>query len=201
MSLASAKTNRCRGLLHWRGRLHRKISRDRLELAALSEKAGTRMGSKTLVVDRHLGSEQKFGCGRRAGAARDREPDAHLSEGGAQSAFLEHVDRSLESGPHILQGGRKGLGTFARPLAEASRIALVDPATTFHVLRHTYGSSLATKGVPMGVIAAQLGHSDTRMTEKHYAHLSPNYVADKIRAALPALGNVQKTNDTALAGP
>ena len=87
-----------------------------------------------------------------------------------------------------------------RPLTEASRIAVVEPAATFHVLRHTYGSSLAMKGVPMGVIAAQLGHSDTRMTEKHYAHLSPNYVADTIRASLPALGNVEKTNVTALAG-
>ena len=40
----------------------------------------------------------------------------------------------------------------------------------------------------MGVIAAQLGHSDTRMTEKHYAHLSPSYVADTIRAHFPTLG-------------
>jgi integrase len=86
-----------------------------------------------------------------------------------------------------------------QPLTEASRVAAVEPAATFHVLRHTYGSSLAMKGVPMGVIAAQLGHADTRMTEKHYAHLSPNYVADTIRAALPALGNVETTNVAALA--
>ena len=50
------------------------------------------------------------------------------------------------------------------------------------------------RGVPMGVIAAQLGHSDTRMTEKHYAHLSPNYVAETVRAALPALGILGSTN-------
>jgi len=41
---------------------------------------------------------------------------------------------------------------------------------------------------PMGVIAAQLGHVDTRMAEKHYAHLAPSYIADTIRANLPALG-------------
>jgi integrase len=52
----------------------------------------------------------------------------------------------------------------------------------------------------MGVIAAQLGHSDTRMTERHYAHLSPSYVADTIRAALPSLGIVEKTNVRTLAG-
>jgi integrase len=44
------------------------------------------------------------------------------------------------------------------------------------------------RGVPLGVIAAQLGHRDTRMTEKHYAHLAPSYVADTVRAHFPKLG-------------
>jgi integrase len=34
----------------------------------------------------------------------------------------------------------------------------------------------------MAVIAQQLGHSDTRMTERHYGHLAPNYVTDTNRA-------------------
>jgi hypothetical protein len=33
----------------------------------------------------------------------------------------------------------------------------------------------------------QLGHADTRMTEKHYAHLAPNYVAQTIRESFPRL--------------
>ena len=28
-------------------------------------------------------------------------------------------------------------------------------------------------------IARHLGHCDTPMTERHYAHLAPNYVADR----------------------
>ena len=56
------------------------------------------------------------------------------------------------------------------------------------------------RGVPMGVIAAQLGHSDTRMTERHYAHLTPSYVAETIRAALPDFGGGDKPNVTALGG-
>jgi integrase len=75
-----------------------------------------------------------------------------------------------------------------RPLDEAARGAKITPAPTFHILRHTHASLLAMKGVPMGVIAAQLGHSDTRMTEKHYAHLAPSYVAETIRAHFPRLG-------------
>jgi hypothetical protein len=39
----------------------------------------------------------------------------------------------------------------------------------------------------LGVIAAQLGHADTRMTEKHYAHLAPSHVAQTIRANFPVL--------------
>jgi hypothetical protein len=50
----------------------------------------------------------------------------------------------------------------------------------------------------MGVIAAQLGHSDTRMTERHYAHLAPSYVADTIRAALPEFGGDEEANVAAL---
>ena len=75
-----------------------------------------------------------------------------------------------------------------RPLAEACARARISPAVSFHILRHSHGSALAMAGVPMGVIAAQLGHADTRMTEKHYAHLAPSYVADTIRAHFPTLG-------------
>jgi integrase len=85
-----------------------------------------------------------------------------------------------------------------RPLEQASKVAKLDPPAMFHILRHTYASSLAMRGVPMGVIAAQLGHSDTRMTEKHYAHLSPSYIADTVRAALPGLGIIDEMNVIAL---
>jgi integrase len=52
----------------------------------------------------------------------------------------------------------------------------------------SHRSTLAMRGVPMGVIAEQLGHADTRMTDKHYAHLAPSYVAETIRAHFPTLG-------------
>ncbi len=49
------------------------------------------------------------------------------------------------------------------------------------------------RAVPMAVIARQLGHADTRMTERHYAHLAPNYVADTIRANFPRLTGSKAT--------
>jgi integrase len=85
-----------------------------------------------------------------------------------------------------------------RPILEACKAAKIRPAIGFHVLRHTYGSTLAMRGTPLAVIAKQLGHADTRMTERHYAHLSPSYVADTIRANMPALGIVDKGNVVSL---
>jgi integrase len=87
-------------------------------------------------------------------------------------------------------GNTWGASNQKRPLDEASEQAGITPAVNFHILRHTHASHLAMKGVPMGVIAAQLGHADTRMTEKHYAHLSPSYIAQTIRANFPVLNLV-----------
>jgi integrase len=56
---------------------------------------------------------------------------------------------------------RWGKSHQLRPMVEACQRAKIKPAISFHVLRHTYGSTLAMKGVPMGVIAEQLGHTDT----------------------------------------
>jgi integrase len=77
-------------------------------------------------------------------------------------------------------------------MLDACNRAKIKAAVSFHVLRHTHGSTLAMRGVPMGVIAEQLGHADTRMTEKHHAHLAPSYVADTVRAHFPRWGLQRK---------
>jgi hypothetical protein len=56
----------------------------------------------------------------------------------------------------------------------------------------------AVRAMPMAVIAEQLGHADTRMTEKHYAHLGPSYVADTIRAHFPVLGIASECSVTSI---
>jgi integrase len=60
-------------------------------------------------------------------------------------------------------------------------------AIGFHELRHTYASGLVNAGVPLAYVAAQLGHVDTSMVEKHYGHLSPSALADSIRKLSPKL--------------
>jgi integrase len=89
-------------------------------------------------------------------------------------------------------GRQKGTGWLETQqtywMEKLCKEAEIEPAIGFHILRHTYGSQLAMQSTPITVIAVQLGHADTRMTEKHYAHLSQSYVADMVRANLPSFG-------------
>jgi excisionase family DNA binding protein len=83
-------------------------------------------------------------------------------------------------------GSPWGKSQQKRLMDAACSQAGISPRVSFHVLRHTH-ASLAMAGVPMAFIAHQLGHADTRMTERHYAHLAPNHVAQAIRKGFPRL--------------
>lgn len=91
-------------------------------------------------------------------------------------------------------GNPWGKSEQQRPLGAACAAARIEPAVNFHALRHTYASRLTMRGVPLAVIAAQLGHSDTRMVEQHYGHLSPSYIAETVRQAFGSLGIVEPSN-------
>jgi integrase len=120
-----------------------------------------------------------------------------LTEEG-RTAFMKWTRSRPGSDPIFLRTDGKMWGPShqQRPLKVASVRACIFPPANFHMLRHTHASHLAMNGTPMAVIARQLGHSDTRMTEKHYAHLAPNYVAHTIRANFPKLGFEADHNDT-----
>ncbi len=76
----------------------------------------------------------------------------------------------------------------ARPMIEACTRAKIKPRISFHGLRHTWASLAVMNGVPLLVVAKNLGHADTRMVEKHYGHLAQSYIADAIRAGAPRFG-------------
>lgn len=84
-----------------------------------------------------------------------------------------------------------GKSLQSRRIRDACKKAKIEPAITYHILRHTYGSLLAMQGVPMTVVAKQLGHANTQVTEKHYAHISPGYVAQTVRENFPILDIAQ----------
>ncbi|PKO70931.1 MAG: site-specific integrase [Betaproteobacteria bacterium HGW-Betaproteobacteria-14] len=82
-----------------------------------------------------------------------------------------------------------GKNHHVRALKEACRNARIEPEITFHELRHTYASLLAQAGADLLVISKLLGHSDTRMTSKHYAHLCDRTLANAVRNLLPGFGH------------
>jgi integrase len=75
-----------------------------------------------------------------------------------------------------------------RLMCDACERAKIYPPIGFHILRHTWASHAVMNGVPLLVVAKNLGHSDTRMVEKHYGHLAPSYIVDAIRAGAPRFG-------------
>jgi integrase len=81
-----------------------------------------------------------------------------------------------------------GPGHQFRRIADARGRAKINPAISFHQLRHTWASHAVMNGVPLLVVAKNLGHADTKMVEKHYGHLAPSYVADEIRKGAPTFG-------------
>ncbi len=91
-------------------------------------------------------------------------------------------------------GAPWGKSHQTRRLDETCRRAKISPPIGFHILRHCYGSWLAMKGTPLAVVARELGHADTRITERHYAHLSPSYAQEAVRQNFPELGIVEKAN-------
>ncbi|MDF3154768.1 site-specific integrase [Mesorhizobium sp. XAP10] len=108
-----------------------------------------------------------------------------LPDGGADLFARLAADRG--AGEFLLRresGAPWRPSTYNRSWKAVLKIANVQ-AVTLHELRHTYASTMVRNGAPLIIVAQALGHSDTRMAEKHYAHLAPSYVADTIRRLAP----------------
>ena len=79
-------------------------------------------------------------------------------------------------------------------MKEACKRAGIEPPLNFHALRHTWASLSVMAGLPLVVVAKGLGHASTRMTEKHYGHLSAHYITDAIRKHAPRFGSMSTSN-------
>lgn len=83
------------------------------------------------------------------------------------AATCNHV---IEWGGHRVLSIKKGF----RAACERAGLEGVTP----HTLRHTAASWMAESGVDMFRISRYLGHSDTKVTERRYAKLHPDYLSD-----------------------
>jgi integrase len=85
-------------------------------------------------------------------------------------------------------------------MRKACERAQITPAVSFHSTRHTWASLAVMNGMPLMVVAKNLGHRDSRMVELHYGHLAPSYVADAIHKHAPVFGFEPDEKVTLLAG-
>ncbi|HEY8137595.1 MAG TPA: site-specific integrase [Methylocystis sp.] len=78
-------------------------------------------------------------------------------------------------------------GQQDRPMRAACAKAGIARAN-FHALRHTFASHAVMDSVSLMIVARLLGHADTKMVEKHYAHLSPDHIKETIQTRRKPLG-------------
>ena len=114
----------------------------------------------------------------------------HVALNGEGVAFFSHATKHRAPSERMFlraNGRQWKTSEQKRPMDKACSDAKVG-CVTFHILRHTYASLAVMNGVPIAVVAEQLGHKDTRITERHYAHLCRSYKQEIIRANLPSFG-------------
>ena len=177
----------------------------RLVRAALF--TGGRYGelARAMVQDFNPTSGTLFLVGKGTGEGKPRqvvlteEGQAYLQEltAGRTADELIFQRDQVERRARTESGSGWAHGDQSRFMADACKTAGLDPLT-FHELRHTYASMLVNKGVPLAYVAAQLGHSGTRMVEQHYGHLAPNAMAESIRTLSPLLGITEPAKVAAL---
>lgn len=78
-----------------------------------------------------------------------------------------------------------------KPMAAAVEAAKLEEVS-FKTMRATYGKLLLLATQDIEMVAKALGHSDSRITRRHYAQYLPNEVASAI-AKMPSLGLKQDT--------
>jgi integrase len=149
---------------------------------------------------------------------RDFNPDAgtlhvvsHKGDGSARDYHITLTEEGIEFFRGVCAGRTGSELMFChsdgsvwlkshqkRPMLDAVARAKVNSNASFHTLRHTWASHAVMNGMPLMVVARNLGHADTRMVERHYGHLAPSYIADEIRKAAPRFGTGTGGNITPL---
>ena len=132
-----------------------------------------------------LGRRLKRAAGEEVG---QRRAMMRVGHGLHAAMILERLAADRRSGAALLRRDGEGWkpATYQRGFKAALKAAGLEDIS-LHELRHSNASTMVRAGAPLIVVARALGHADTRMVDKHYAHLAPSYVADVIRSTAPDL--------------
>jgi integrase len=150
------------------------------KLAQAALLTGLRPGELVrLTVERFEGTRLEVAAGK--GKLR------HVPLTRAGQAFFKKLGKKRQPGDLMLPNS-EGRAWTPKQIARAMRAAVTAaklPPAVFYDLRRSYGSLLANAGAGLSIIANALGHADTRMTKRHYAHLLDSVVAAELQAKLP----------------
>lgn len=159
-----------------------------LVLAALY--SGCRIGELgTLIV----GDVGKQGYGLRVGAFK-RSPARFVFLPDEGMAFFLSKCAGKSAQDHVLLSDmrkpwrRQHSQLFRRAVAKAG----LPRDLVFHGLRHTYASDLVRSGVPIDIVAKQLGHANIITVSNTYGHLAEQFREQQIRQRFTPLSADQQ---------
>lgn len=132
--------------------------------SALLELTWDRVNLEAGIITLELGDSQDGARKKRATVPINKRAARYL-----------RVMKALATCNHVIEWGGHRVLSIKKGFAAACAKAKLKDVTP-HVLRHTAASWMAMSGVPMFEISKYMGHSDTRITERRYAHLSPDYL-------------------------
>lgn len=179
----------CRVLL-----MHCTPALEKLVMAALY--SGARVGELGRLTVEDVG---KIGYGIRIGAFK-RSPARFVflpDEG--MSFFLESCRGKSPRDRVFLSDMRKAwakqhTSLFRRAVSKAG----LPNELVFHGLRHTYASDLVRSGVPLDMVARQLGHANTRAVSDTYGHFAEHHRERLVRNCFSPLSEQQRKKSRAM---
>jgi integrase len=151
-------------------------------LVALLEGSGLRLGEALGLDQGDVHVDERFVIVRRSKtsvrAVRISDDAAGAIERQLRRLKVRGDDEPLFVGPKT--GDRLTGPTVSHALPRILEAAGL-PRLTPHGLRHATATRLVAKGVPMRHVAEQLGHRNPSLTERTYAHVSPQALAEHVR--------------------
>lgn len=93
---------------------------------------------------------------------------------------------------YVIEYNGYPVGSIIKAFRETTLLAGFAPGDVVpYTLRHTAATWIVQRGVPLWEIAGFLGHSDTCMVEKHYAHHHPDNQCRPAAAITEALAEAR----------
>ena len=126
-------------------------------------------------------------------------PSIHMTD--RLATYLAEVRAANPNAVYVLEiDGKRIASNLKKSFRRAVEAAGLDPrVVTPKTLRHTCASWMAQDGMSMKKVAAFLGHASTRMVEKHYGHLHPDYQKEAVGVLERRLDGVAESTDATVA--